>query len=582
MRTVDSYEIKLKRLDYLFDNLTSGIIAKLTLSTIILVTFYSHVQTNNLLIWFTLNIVLLVARGVLLLSYNKNSITEENFSMYYKQFYVLAVLSAFLWGSGAFIILPESIELQVVMILIVAGLVSGAFVSFSSQVEIFYVYATLSLLPYSYVFIFGDAGTSHVFSISIVLYTIVLLLMAKKVSTSVNNNIIFHEENKNLILLLQEKVKEADAANRSKSEFLSIMSHEIRTPLNSIIGFVGILRDGEKDRERRKYLDTIDKSSKVLKNIINDILDITKIESGKFTLEAIEFNPKEEFESLYVLFEQAALEKGINLIDSTSENLPKLLKGDILRVKQIISNLLSNAIKFTPIGKNIEFIVNFDVKSSTVYIEVRDEGIGISKENIESVTDAFMQADSSTAREYGGTGLGLSIVNNLLNLFNSKLEIRSELGVGSRFFFSIEVEVIEHCFISIEEIDERHFKNKKILVAEDNRMNQMLIRIILKGMNIDITMANDGLEAQEIFKKDKFDLVLMDINMPNRNGIEAMLDIKEFEKTACSTPTPVVAFTANSIRGDKEKYLRDGFDEYLAKPIDIKELQRVFKKYFNR
>ena len=210
---------------------------------------------------------------------------------------------------------------------------------------------------------------------------------------------------------------------------------------------------------------------------------------------------------------------------------------------------------------------------------VKDEGIGITKENIEKITKAFSQADNSTAREYGGTGLGLSIVERLLELLGSSLHIESEIGKGSTFSFDIKTPIVNKT-IEDEDIEAGFdFSGKKILVAEDNQTNQLLIKIILEEFNIDITIANDGAEAEEIFETNKFDLIMMDINMPKKDGVEAMKSIKKFEKTK-RKHTPIIALTANSVYGDKEKYISYGFDGYLAKPIDTKELIKTLKEYF--
>ena len=437
MENTENFIIEIKKLDYLYENLLSGLIAILGLTTIIFFTFADLVESQNLNIWLILNILILLLRGFLLTSYKKTKITKENFFWYYSFFFILASLHALLWGSSALLILPKDIEYQMIILLLTAGLISGSAVSLSSKIEIFYVYMLLTMIPFVFVFYFDGSKASQVLSISMLLYIFILFMLAKKISSSTNNNIIYAYKNQNLILQLEDKVQEANIANIAKSKFLSVMSHEIRTPLNAIMGFVQILQKIEKDEKKQKYLDTIDRSSKVLANVINDILDITKIESGKFTLETTKFNPKDEFNSIYTLFAQNSLDKNVKLINSISPYLPKFLNTDILRIKQILSNLLSNAIKFTPQDKNIELIINFNEKKSLLYFEIRDEGIGISKENILNITEAFTQADNSTARKYGGTGLGLTIVTNLLKLFNSELKIESNLGKGSRFSFEI-------------------------------------------------------------------------------------------------------------------------------------------------
>jgi len=386
------------------------------------------------------------------------------------------------------------------------------------------------------------------------------------------------ERNISLAYELEAKVEEANSANKAKSEFLSVMSHEIRTPLNAIMGFVQILKHSEEDEKKWKYLDTIDSSSKVLTNVINDILDISKMEARKLSLENEKFDTYKEFNTIYMLFKQNCIQKDIRLINSIAKDIPLCLKSDIMRIKQILSNLLSNAIKFTNENKSIELIINFDRETSLLYCEVKDEGIGISQENVKNIIQPFTQADSSTARKYGGTGLGLSIVTQLLALFGSELKIRSQLNKGSSFSFEILVKECENIIeekISPEDIS---FDSKKVLVAEDNKTNQMLIEILLDDLNIQTTMAADGLIAETLYKQDSFDLILMDINMPNKNGTEAMQSIKELQKTD-NKKTPIVALTANAVSGDKAKYIQQGFDDYLAKPIEHDALVTVLKKH---
>jgi len=573
-------EIEIKRLDYLFSNLLSGLVAILSLSTIIYFSFRSYIDSTHLNLWFSLNIFLLTLRLLLLLYYKKSVITQKNIKLFYIYFTILAMLSAVLFGLGAVLILPEDVAHQMILLLLIAGLTSGSSISFSSKIEIFYPYLLIIMIPYILTFYFIGGEVYTIISGSMLLWTFILAVLSKKASISVSNNILLAFENQKLISQLQEKIIEADNANRAKSDFLSVMSHEIRTPLNAIMGFVQILLKKETDAKKTKYLETIDKSSKILTNVINDILDITKIESGKLSLEKLQFNPKDEFNSIHLLFEQNALEKNINLINSISTSLPEFIVCDVLRIKQILSNLLSNAIKFTPNNSNIEFVVNFDRDKSLLHFEIKDEGIGISTDNIKVITKAFTQADTSTARKYGGTGLGLSIVTELLKLFDSQLIIESELNRGSSFSFDLKVATIEQTIepVKTDVNTKTIFNDKKILVAEDNKTNQMLISIILDDLGIESVIADDGLAAENIFKSASFDLVLMDINMPNKNGQEAMQDIKKYGKIK-EKKTPIIALTANAVSGDKEKYLNAGFDDYLAKPINIEELTTLLKQY---
>ncbi len=571
-----NFKLEVAKLDYLYENTQSAIIAIVVLSIVIFFTFQGQTDTTTLYIWLTLNIVTALLRAILLLYYKRVKINMHNIPLFSNLILFFVILSGLLWGVGAIFILPQDIEYQILMLLMVGGLCAGSSVSNASHIKMFYSYLFFVISPYFYIFLTQESHISNSVLIALLLYVLLLLLIAKKISFNVNKNFQLAYDNRELVEKLQQKVEEANKASEAKSKFLSVMSHEIRTPLNAIIGFVKILKNNENDTEKLKYLDTVDKSSYLLMNVINDVLDVSKIESGKFTLEFIKFDPTEELESVYDLFKRSGEEKGVHIINKISKTLPKCIKTDKLRLKQIISNLLSNAIKFTQKGKNIEFICSFKEESSTLYIEIKDEGIGIAKENIENILKEFTQADSSTAREYGGTGLGLSIVSKLLKLFGSELKVHSKFGEGSSFSFELPVQTVQETKELQKELPEVDFHRKKVLVAEDNKTNQMLIELFLEDMNLEVIMANDGVEAVELFEKENVVLVLMDINMPNKNGIEAMIEMKQHNKNM-----PVIALTANAVAGDKQHYLNEGFDDYLPKPIENDVLVWMLKKYLD-
>ena len=587
MQKENNFNYSLQKQKYLFDNLASSLAGNLAVVVLVYFTLQDIISSFNLNIWLTLHVVITFFRVSLLVVYKKIIIDKSNLHYYCRFFFLGVFLSGLLWGLGAFMIFPQESEYQMFLILMIGGLISGAAVSLASKSEIFYTYFAISMLPYMYVLLINTSAISSSIYISLLFFMLFLTLIERKISKNVKKNILLAFENKNLVSQLEQKIELVNRSSEAKSKFLSVMSHEIRTPMNAIIGFIKLLLHSEKDETKLKYLNTIDKSSYLLLNILNDILDLSKIESGKFTLEKSTFNPTEEISVIYNLFEQICKEKNINLINSISADLPCCIDSDKLRLKQIISNLLSNAVKFTSENKTIELIVNFNKENSSLYVEVRDEGIGIEKESIEKILEEFVQADDSTSRKYGGTGLGLSITNKLLQLFDSKLQIESEVDVGSSFSFEIYVE-ISTCTNDIVCVDGENsyryntidFKNKKVLVAEDNKTNQMLIEILLQEMYLDVTLANDGLEAQRLFESNSYDIVLMDINMPNKNGIEALHTIREYEKDS-KIKTPVVALTANAVGGDKEKYINEGFDDYLAKPLDNEELVIVLKKYIS-
>jgi len=370
----------------------------------------------------------------------------------------------------------------------------------------------------------------------------------------------------------------ASNANKAKSEFLANMSHEIRTPLNAILGFVDILKDEDKGRKSLEYINIIDESSNSLLQIIEDILDFSKIESGKLNIDKFDFDTKKELQIVSYLFDAKCSQKNINLIIKFEDNLPKVINTDPFRIKQVVANLISNAMKFTESGKNI--IVNFSFENDNLNVSVKDEGKGIAQDKLEHIFEAFSQEDSTTTRKYGGTGLGLSISNELIKLLGGELKVKSELGVGSEFYFFVPVKIAKN----IKTKDEEEFKkidfaDKKILVAEDNKANQLFMKVVLEKMNLEFDIANDGLEAVNMFKKNSYDALLVDENMPNMSGIEATKKILEYEKENNLIHTPIIALTANALKGDRERFLSIGMDEYITKPVNKKRLSEVLNKF---
>jgi len=374
-------------------------------------------------------------------------------------------------------------------------------------------------------------------------------------------NEIYTEKN------LKKHIDEIEKLSRIKSEFLANMSHEIRTPLNAILGFIKIMKE-EDNGKFTKYLNIIDSSSQTLLTIINDILDLSKIEAGKMKIELINFHTDEIYNTIE-LFEEKAKEKNIDY-KIKFINVPEYLYSDVHRIKQVISNLISNAIKFTPENKKIEVIVKYE--NNKLYVEVKDEGIGIPKDKLSTIFNSFSQADNSTTRKYGGTGLGLTISYRLVQMLGGELKVESELHKGSKFYFSIPVKIGNAIEEKIE--DNNHIdKNIKILIAEDNSANQMFMRVILNKLNVDFDIANNGEEAIYLARKNKYDIILMDINMPNISGIEATKEIRKFSNI------PIIALTASALDGDKERFLEAGMNDYLSKPLDIHKLKIILEKY---
>ena len=514
---------------------------------------------------------------------------------------------------------------------------------------------------------------------------------------------------------LQESKELADEANQTKSLFLANMSHEIRTPLNGIVGFTKFLKSTDLDREQDEFVQIIRKSSEDLLRIVDDILDLSKIENGHIELEGVFFNPMEEFENVIESYAANASQKNIDFslwIDPVYSRV--LLQSDPGKIKQVLINLISNAVKFTGDKGIIDMIITEESSTedtTTVQFAVRDNGIGISKEQEEKIFAAFIQADSSTSRRYGGTGLGLTISAGIVTMLGGALNVKSKLGEGSTFYFTLEMpkksiernrniqemslafyapkevqskdsdlylmnyftafdsislhrfEHLEACldanassfdalYIHCEQLDkddlmsvlkhyknasnvvlvtqlnkkkqiiqiendityalyepityskveksllylnnlekrsvdmdkknlsERSFEGLKALVVEDNPINQKMISHTLKNIGIISACANDGREGYLRYMEDEYDVVFMDIQMPVMNGIESAQAILKYEQKEGLEHTPIIAVTANALKGDREHFMKQGLDEYVSKPIDLQKFITALEVFF--
>ncbi len=506
--------------------------------------------------------------------------------------------------------------------------------------------------------------------------------------------------------------KKAERANAAKSIFLANMSHEIRTPINGIIGFTDLLKNSKLEDEEKEYVDIIQKSTDNLLEIINNILDLSKIESQKIEIDEILFSPVEEFENSVDVYMPKAESKNVNLSLFMDPDFDHYLLGDPTKIKEVLLNLISNAMKFTPENGQISVVITKQATSNPdiekIYFEVSDSGIGIDTKDMEEIFDAFSQADSTITRKFGGTGLGLTISSNYIALMGGKLEVESKVNTGSNFYFTLELKkqkplktiyhnrfthfhpliikseasqnnlhihvkemmnylsdhskttTIEHLsdpatledinliitqkdLISEEEyalltglnipmlniaktkdralmkniVDEGLFgtyeplnitkmvkslkaieeksdflgsdidegiavgrkEQYRVLVAEDNEINQKLIQKILEHLNFDITIVGNGQEAVDKRKSEEFDIILMDIAMPIMDGVSATKEILAYEKREKLSHIPIIALTANALKGDREKFLNNGLDDYLPKPTKEQQIKELAIKY---
>ncbi|KAF2330160.1 tetratricopeptide repeat-containing hybrid sensor histidine kinase/response regulator [Flavobacterium daemonense] len=392
------------------------------------------------------------------------------------------------------------------------------------------------------------------------------------------NNLLLREKNKELILAKNK----AEKASKARSEFLSTVSHELRTPLNAINGITHLLLEDNPKKNQLKYLESLKFSGNYLTTFINEILEINKIDSTKVEVEYISFNLKELLFNIQSSLKELATANKNYFNLEIDEAIPDNLIGDPTKLSQIILNLINNALKFTQNGhvNVIAKLYAIEEESATVYFEIVDTGIGIPEDKLQSVFESFSQGSIEVNRKYGGTGLGLTIVKKLIELLGGEIKLKSEVGKGSTFTFKLNFNINKEPLEVVEETaklySDKQLEHKSILLIEDNKINQMITRKMLENKAIQCQIIDNGEEAVELLKINRFDMVLMDVHLPGINGTTATKMIREFDKT-----TPIIALTAISLDENRDMLLSFGMNDVITKPFVPDEFYSTIAKFFD-
>ncbi len=612
-RSVHREKIWREQIKRVEQNASLSNLVSLAVAVLLAILLWRNSSSDIVLYWLAYMALISTVRILMQYIYSRDESHELVYDIFGYWYLAAILLTAVGWGACGLLLFPEDHAAnQIAVGFVLAGMASGGVTVMAPILKLYYLYLFLVIAPMSVRF-FTMGEDYSMLAFMTLLYMLIMVMIGTRIHKSILSSLELRFHNESLIKFMSQarnesedlneeladeieqrkriekelhKAKEiAEAASKTKSEFLANMSHEIRTPMNGILGTLQLLQGSDMSESQKQYVSIAYNSGESLLSLLNDILDFSKIEAGKLELEYIPFDVRSLINELAVLLKQKADERRVVIKTELDSEIPDVIRGDSVRIRQILSNLLTNAIKFTEDGDVTMrvSVLEKDDSYARLRFEIIDTGIGISENVQRKLFNSFTQADGSTTRKYGGTGLGLAIVRQLVTMMRGRLGVNSEPGKGSTFWAEIAFEIAHEIASATSEkkpVEEVLELEGLALLVEDNPVNQVVAKKMLEKVGIKYEVVNNGEEAvNRLQQNHDFDLVLMDCQMPVMDGYEATQRLREYEKENRLEHLPVIAMTANAMEGDKDKCLAAGMDDYVAKPVKQQALRETLAKY---